>query len=137
MFPNRLAQENSPSDKSSSDPPLMSEELAKSIATLPPHLLKLFNALPEHPPSAAVEPEAAFSLHSILSTIDPIVAARWHWRDTRKVLRSLCIVKETGRRTSEILTEQSQGTVKPRCVTLIPTPILSLRLAILIYLKIS
>jgi tRNA dimethylallyltransferase len=117
MFPNRLAHEISSSDKCPSNPPLMSDELEKSITSLPPHLLDGFNVLPERPPSATTDPEGAFLLHAILSAIDPTVAARWHWRDTRKVLRSLCIIKETGRKTSEILSEQSRNTVKPRCVT--------------------
>lgn len=86
-----------------------------SLASLPPDLLNLFNSLPEQPPIASTDPEAAFALHNLLSALDPSVASRWHWRDTRKVHRSLCILKETGRTVTEIINRQSQHfNVRPR-----------------------
>lgn len=72
-----------------------------------PELLHLFYSLPESPPSAGTDPDAAFKMHNLLSVLDPVVASRWHWRDTRKVLRSLEIIKETGRKASDIIAEQS------------------------------
>jgi tRNA dimethylallyltransferase len=75
---------------------------------------ELFNALPEIPPSAADEPSAALSLHNLLHALDPEVASRWHWRDTRKVLRNLQIIRDSGRRVSEIFKEQSSVTPSPR-----------------------
>lgn len=42
-----------------------------------------------------VDEDTAFELHSLLAKLDPAIAARWHWRDTRKVLRSLNIIRES------------------------------------------
>jgi len=53
-----------------------------------------------------------------LQTLDPAVASRWHWRDTRKVYRSLKIVAETGRMPSEIIAEQSETNLTARYRTL-------------------
>jgi tRNA dimethylallyltransferase len=92
----------------------MSDEIAKSVAALPQNLSELFHNLTEDPPSASVDPGGSFSLHSLLAALDPDVAARWHWRDTRKVHRSIKIIKERGQRVSEILTEQAQEDLQPR-----------------------
>jgi tRNA dimethylallyltransferase len=108
IFPNRLASDNSSS--SSDESVSISKDLANSVASLPPHLLSLFNDLPRYPPSARTDPDAAFNLHTLLATLDPPIAQRWHWRDTRKILRSLCIIKEYGRRPSEMIDDQSKGT---------------------------
>ncbi|KAF7359448.1 tRNA dimethylallyltransferase, mitochondrial [Mycena sanguinolenta] len=112
MFPDRLA------GMQPEAAPTLSESIARSLASMPPHLLDLFNSLPEQPPDAAVDPDAATALHLLLHHLDPAVAARWHWRDTRKVIRSLRIVKDTGRRPSEIMSEQSETLPKPRYRTL-------------------
>lgn len=108
MFPDRLAGMQPETS------PALSESILRALASLPPHLLDLFNCLPQQPPDAAVDPDAAAALHLLLHHVDPTVAARWHWRDTRKVHRSLRIVKDTGRRPSEILSEQSEILLKPR-----------------------
>lgn len=79
-------------------------------------LRELFNALPVVPPSAVNNPGAALALYNLLKALDPPVAARWHWRDTRKVLRNLVIMKESGRKVSEIFQEQSAVTLSPRWV---------------------
>ncbi|KAF8892663.1 IPP transferase-domain-containing protein [Infundibulicybe gibba] len=86
------------------------------IASLPPHLLTLYLSLPDHPPLAESDPDAAFLLHSLLTALDPAVAARWHWKDTRKVLRSLRVIAETGQRHSDIMIQQARddATTKPR-----------------------
>lgn len=88
----------------------MAQELTKCIDSLPPHLVTLLEDLPIQPPSAAVDPDAAFNLHTLLSALDPTIASRWHWRDTRKVLRSLVIIKESGRRASDIIMDQTSDT---------------------------
>ncbi|KAH9951975.1 tRNA isopentenyltransferase [Amylocystis lapponica] len=119
IFPNRLASfDQSPGKDRSRSLPLVSEDLAKSLAKLPPELVDLFYSLPEHPPNATTQPGAAFSLHALLSALDPIVAQRWHWKDTRKVLRGLSIIRENGRLSSKVLNEQSEVTVQPRFRTL-------------------
>ncbi|TFY71261.1 hypothetical protein EVG20_g1741 [Dentipellis fragilis] len=116
IFPDRLAADpDHPARTLDSTP---SEGLATSLAQLPPELLRLFYALPDIPPSASEDPEGAFSLHALLSALDPVVASRWHWRDTRKVLRNLIIMRDQGRRPSEILSEQSQRIIRPRYRTL-------------------
>ena len=107
MFPNRLSNEFPLSEGQA---PKMTEGLVQSIASLPSHLRTLFDDLPEHPPSAATEPDAAFNLHTLLSVLDPLVANRWHWKDTRKTFRSLSIIKESGRQTSDIIKDQTQDT---------------------------
>ncbi|KAL0578410.1 tRNA dimethylallyltransferase, mitochondrial [Marasmius crinis-equi] len=69
----------------------MSDELAKSIASLPPDLLTLFNSLPDPAPNAETDSEAAYSLYNLLKFLDLSIAERWHWKDTRKVAD--CIIR--------------------------------------------
>ncbi len=90
--------------------------LSTVLAQVKTDLRELFNALPEAPPSAVDDPGAALALYNLLQALDPPVAARWHWKDTRKVLRNLVIMKESGRKVSEILQEQSAVTLRPRFV---------------------
>ncbi|GLB35187.1 putative tRNA isopentenyltransferase [Lyophyllum shimeji] len=121
IFPNRLAADTTQDTQSvSTQSPPLSQELADAIASLPPDLLALFKELPAHPPSAAADPDAAYDLHTLLAILDPPVAKRWHWRDTRKVLRSLGIINETGRRSSEIISAQTKdpSASRPRFHTL-------------------
>ena len=77
---------------------------------------QLYDALPEASPSAADDPAGALALFNLLQALDPAVAARWHWRDTRKVLRNLNIMKDSGRKVSEVLQEQSAVALSPRWV---------------------
>ncbi|KAG1748958.1 IPP transferase-domain-containing protein [Suillus paluster] len=108
IFPNRL-----PTPAHS-----LSDSVAQSVANLPSDLLELLNALPEHPPSAASHPEDAMLLHKLLTALDEPVAQRWHWKDTRKVIGSLRVIKDTGKTPSEIIAEQSQTSLIPRYRTL-------------------
>ncbi|KAF8558421.1 tRNA isopentenyltransferase [Imleria badia] len=118
LFPNRLANKDlTPSGITTSAYP-MSASLQDSVSQLKPNLLNLWTALPESPPNAVTHPEDALSLHELLQALDPPVASRWHWRDTRKVLRSLRIMKETSRTPSEIISEQSESPLIPRYRTL-------------------
>ncbi|TFK72598.1 tRNA isopentenyltransferase [Pluteus cervinus] len=103
IFPNRLAS------RMHAQPRELSTQLQANIASLPQDLLEVYNNLPERPPSASTEPEAASRLHALLHHLDAEVAQRWHWKDTRKVSRSLEIMKETGRLPSEIIVHQSQS----------------------------
>ncbi|KDR81416.1 hypothetical protein GALMADRAFT_89311 [Galerina marginata CBS 339.88] len=118
IFPNRLVPKEASVPRSSTVP--WSEELKTSIGSLPPELVLLLENLPQDAPSAKTDPEEAFKLHTLLSTLDPVVSQRWHWKDTRKVLRSLEIMKESGKRPSEIIFEQSTSILdsKPRFCTL-------------------
>ena len=118
IFPGRLAVEPDQVSGPDSSLPLgsvpLSDGLSSTLSQLTPDLRELFDALPEIPPSAVDDPGAALALYNLLQALDPAVAARWHWRDTRKVLRSLEIMRESGRRVSEILREQSTVTPTPR-----------------------
>ncbi|KAF8964069.1 tRNA isopentenyltransferase [Flammula alnicola] len=120
IFPNRLISKSPSASKPSQDAP-WSEELRESIACLPPDLLALLQNLPQEAPSAKLDPDAAFRLHKLLSLLDPLTSQRWHWKDTRKVLRSLEIMKESGKPPSSIIVEQSTSATmdsKPRFRTL-------------------
>ncbi|THV08068.1 tRNA isopentenyltransferase [Dendrothele bispora CBS 962.96] len=118
LFPNRLVQDLPTEVRNTQTCEKMSDELVQSISTLPADLLALFNALPDVPPSADTDPEAASALYRLLRALDSSVAQRWHWKDTRKVMRSLRIIQESGRKPSEIIDEQSQEALTPRYRTL-------------------
>ena len=108
IFPDRLVGK-----KSQPSPP--SPSLKNLLSELSPEERDLFNKLPDPPPSASDDPDGALAMHRLLQTLDPVVASRWHWRDTRKVLRSLRIIAETGRLPSEIIAEQSETDLTARC----------------------
>ncbi|KAI6043118.1 tRNA isopentenyltransferase [Pisolithus marmoratus] len=117
LFPNRLTSNGPPSLSSEQhSSPFRSPVLDRFISQLPPDLLDLFNHLPEHAPSAASHPDGALSLYKLLQALDEPVAARWHWRDTRKVLRALQIIKDQGRMPSEIINEQASTPLFPRFI---------------------
>ena len=115
MFSNRLP--NYPA-ASSSEPSISSfapdGELSAAIAALPPEMRALLDHLPDPAPSAAKQPDLALTLHEMLSKLDPVISGTWHWRDTRKVLRSLSIIKETGRRPSSLYRAQAAEVALPR-----------------------
>ena len=117
-FPGRLAVEpekvTRPSSPPSPNRPPPSDGLSSALSQIKPDMAKLFNSLPEISPSAAKEPAAALSLHNLLHALDPDVASRWHWKDTRKVLRNLQIIRDSGRKVSDIFKEQSNVTPSPR-----------------------
>jgi len=123
MLPNRLvttdpASVDAETPRRTTDLDSWPEDLQQSISKLPPELLDLLRDLPQEPPSAKLDPDAAFQMHTLLSLLDPVIARRWHWKDTRKVLRSLEIMHETRRRASDIVHGQSQddSTGTPRFV---------------------
>ena len=115
MFPNRLVGK----DPRPSFPSHSSEDL---LSKLSPEERNLFNKLPDPPPSASTDPDGALAMHRLLQVLDPAVASRWHWRDTRKVLRNLRIIAETGKLPSEIITEQSETDLTARCVHYLGEP---------------
>jgi tRNA dimethylallyltransferase len=103
----------------------------ESLPTEPLHLFLAFPALPaistpdDFPPGFPLQllpprlrspATLAPALYSLLQAVDPQSAERWHWRDIRKVQRSLAIVWE-GRRWTEIVQEQQEAPAEgPRCV---------------------
>ncbi|KAI8998914.1 tRNA isopentenyltransferase [Trametes punicea] len=120
LFPERMASLEEPGDRHAQPkgPPAVSESFVNALAALPPELLSFFNNLPEQAPSADEDPLAAHRLHDLLMSLDPLVAQRWHWRDTRKVLTNLRIIQGHRRLASELIKEQSQTTPIPRYRTL-------------------
>lgn len=92
-----------------------SPNLAEALQDLPEELKALFYSLPELPPSAKTDPEAAFALYTLLSKLDPVMAKRWHWKDTRKVLRNLNIIAEYGRPASEVVVDTHASNAAQRC----------------------
>lgn len=109
LFPNRLPSlDTTPGadQKHDPSPASISPALSDAISTLPPALLDQYETLPLRASAALIPPEEAFSLHTLLCHLDPNMGARWHWKDTRKVLRSLGIIKENGRLASEVIAAQ-------------------------------
>ncbi|KJA27333.1 hypothetical protein HYPSUDRAFT_131237 [Hypholoma sublateritium FD-334 SS-4] len=120
IFPSQLIHKD-PSMSKISDGAVVSEMFKNAVHALSPDLLNLLQNLPREAPSAKIDPDKAFQMHQLLSALDPIISQRWHWKDTRKVLRSLEIAKETGRLPSTIVAEQSSVVAegsKPRYSTL-------------------
>lgn len=106
IFPNRLSSfEDRVASNTVKRPtqPAASPALSKAISALPGPLLELFLNLPDKP-----DPAQAFMLHALLSALDPPMAARWHWNDTRKVFRNLEIIKEKGLPASEVVAQQAR-----------------------------
>ncbi|KAJ2937062.1 hypothetical protein H1R20_g49, partial [Candolleomyces eurysporus] len=118
IFPNRLAKPNEA--PSTSDTLPWDPQLQDAIQALPSDLRTLFENLPQEPPSAKADPDAAFKLHSLLLLLDPPVGQRWHWKDTRKVLHSLTIIRSARRRASDIIAQQAGSSTasQPRFRTL-------------------
>ncbi|EMD38693.1 hypothetical protein CERSUDRAFT_94230 [Gelatoporia subvermispora B] len=114
VFPNRLPSIERAAGDDGSDTPI-SPVLAERLSCLPPDLLDLWQNLPK---SGITDSTVSMSLHKLLTALDPIVAARWHWKDSRKVLRELEVVKENGRAASEIIAEQSRAPPTARYRTL-------------------
>jgi len=108
LFPNRLV--GSPSKQRNKENIEYSPIVQQSLALLSWEQRQLFDTLPVGNSAAECIPSDDYSLrlHTLLSSIDPDMASRWHWRDTRKVLRNLQIIKESGQRASEIIREQDQ-----------------------------
>ena len=118
VFPGRLAVEPeqvvAPNSPPSPNRPPPSDELLSALSQISSDLRELFDTLPQLAPSAAEEPRTALCLYNLLHALDPDVASRWHWRDTRKVLRNLQIIKDSGRKVSDIFKEQSGVKPVPR-----------------------
>ncbi|KAJ1309939.1 hypothetical protein OPQ81_006698 [Rhizoctonia solani] len=90
LFANRLASLETSTHEAQATP-----LVDNFLADLPPPLQHLFDNLP--PRGDDVDETTAFDLHAILAHLDPTIAARWHWKDTRKVLRSLNIIRESNK----------------------------------------
>lgn len=58
---------------------------------------------------AAADPTLAMQLWKLLQALDPTMASRWHYKDSRKVANSLRVYKETGRPHSVWIAEQDSS----------------------------
>jgi len=97
----------------SSDSPTTSAALAAALDSLNDQQHALYDTVSDLA-SDSVEEATALALHQLLLQMDPQIGARWHWRDTRKVIRSLEVIKENGCLASELYAEQSASSSKPR-----------------------
>ncbi|KZT56926.1 tRNA isopentenyltransferase [Calocera cornea HHB12733] len=96
----------------------MSDELHAAISNLTKEALELWEDLPEIAP--ANDDETSMRLHSLLVALDPHMAERWHWRDARKVLRNLWVMKESGHTATDLFWKQEQeGVPQPRFPSLV------------------
>lgn len=82
-----------------------SPELSHALMQLPQELLSLYNNMPTYSISAKESPERAYNMYELLSHLDPEMAKRWHWKDTRKVQRNIEIIKERGMLASKVIKE--------------------------------
>ncbi|KAK7693137.1 hypothetical protein QCA50_002703 [Cerrena zonata] len=114
IFPNRLASLERLNEKDERPPAPMSETLATAVNALSQKSSELYHDLPKQLSSDYTDADSASALYSLLSSLDPQMAQRWHWKDSRKVLRSLNIIKESGRLGSELVSEQNQVNDPPR-----------------------
>ncbi|KAF8919505.1 tRNA isopentenyltransferase [Mucidula mucida] len=108
IFPGSVNYEEPKTEDSST----ISPELAQSLSQLPPELQDLYHTLPET--VSADDDDSALGMYKLLNALDPRMGARWHWNDTRKVLRSLAIIKTSGRLATDRVLNQSQVTHTPR-----------------------
>jgi len=119
LFPERLASDPKNQSKVSADAVLQSPELSAAISTLPEPLLSLYQHLPDRGSVSSMSEENIYNLHELLRRIDPDMAQRWHWKDSRKVLRSLEIIKESGRLASHVMRDQDSTKSLPKYRALI------------------
>lgn len=113
LFPDRLPVSETPSTAGT-----MTQALGQALDSLSSEQRHLFEFLENIVP-ATTAPPLALSLHGLLTAIDPVTAARWHWKDVRKVLRSLKLVTEQGCLPSEVYEAQSLRNIVPRSVIFI------------------
>jgi tRNA dimethylallyltransferase len=69
------------------------------------------------PPDYREGEKLSMGLHTILHSIDPTMATRWHWRDIRKVRRSVEVALQTGKPHSQIIAEQKDVPSEAECVS--------------------
>lgn len=116
LFPNRLITEN----KSDSvlRPAKFGDSLQHVVDALPTSQLKLFHKIPEGLQTTSMTKDESYDLWKLLEALDPEMASRWHWKDSRKVLRNLDIIVETGERASDVVKNQDTQPLESRYVPL-------------------
>ncbi len=114
LLSSRLASlESDPDPSVESKSP--SEVLETRVSALSSEHRALWESLPEIAPKASEKPDDCFTLHGLLNALDPDTATRWHWRDARRVLTSLKVIKNQGAELVEYLPSKkvSQGDSSP------------------------
>lgn len=106
IFPNRLVSLGTSRAGAVNAPESMTMGPEVDLSQLPLKLRDLFHGLPGNVNADSCSEDTAFDLHTLLSHLDPATGARWHWKDTRKVLRSLSVIQETGKKASDVMIEQ-------------------------------
>ncbi|WAR52431.1 hypothetical protein PtB15_1B873 [Puccinia triticina] len=69
---------------------------------------------PKYRPPQATAEDFCIGLYEALKSIDPVMASRWHWRDLRKVRRSLEVAICTGKLMSHVVAEQDQIDIRAK-----------------------
>lgn len=106
-------------NKSSSSkilPSKLERELQIIVDGLPPAQLGLFNEITHGLRTASMTNDESYQLWKLLESLDPDMASRWHWKDSRKVVRNLEIIVETGKRASDIVKSQDVEPLDSRYV---------------------
>lgn len=116
LFTNRLVTNKAPNSVT------VDENLQSSLNRLDSTQRNLYARLPDPPPLASVDPEGTLELWKLLEALDPDMASRWHWKDSRKVLRSLQIIAEHGRMASDVIRDQDDNSPDSRYQTLVFWP---------------
>ncbi|KAH9824394.1 IPP transferase-domain-containing protein [Melampsora americana] len=99
-------------------PGRLSKDASSTTTGLEKDIRALQSAFPPHfpthclppsfqPPNATAE-DFSLALYNALRVIDPEMSERWHWRDLRKVRRSVEVPVCTGKKMSAVVAEQDQ-----------------------------
>ncbi|KAH7103788.1 tRNA isopentenyltransferase [Auriculariales sp. MPI-PUGE-AT-0066] len=115
IFPDRLAATD---PQVGSSVPALSSVLSAGLASLSAEQRDLYDNVSDIITDSVSE-DRALELHNLLLCLDPVTGARWHWRDTRKVVRSLEVMKENGCLASELYAAQSEASLATRYRTLL------------------
>lgn len=98
--------------------PAGTQRMLFQILALPP--VSTPNAFPpnfplqELPTELQSVDEFVVAMYKLLVAIDPLMAQKWHWRDIRKVTRSLQVFLQTGQLHSSIIAQQAQEILRPQ-----------------------
>lgn len=107
MFPGQLISSNL---NTHSEVDLTSQVLYQTLdeqeRTLLDHVSTTNSAKLDLAAKASGDVSLAMKLWQLLEKIDPVMAGRWHYRDSRKIANSLRVYKETGRAHSQWIAEQ-------------------------------
>lgn len=114
LFPGRLITSSDADAKHSSPIPLDQSETYRALTQEEKELLEQIStdgsAKSDLASSATKDRELGMKLWKLLDRIDPVMAARWHYRDSRKIANSLRVFKETGQAHSYWISQQDNKT---------------------------